>query len=129
MSPRMTLRFLLLPFVLLFAATWCGCGASARERTIKTTLAAVNETRVAFVVFDRGAQSAIVATAQSFEQGAAALQAYRAKRELVVDAFSFAYRAIATAATLNDERSLTEMISAAAGIVGAVRDFKERASR
>lgn len=118
------LKLVLLVALVLAAA----CGASQRERTIKTTLAAVNEARTAFVVFDRAAQSAIVATAKTYDGGVEDLRAYRAKREIVVDAFAFAYRAIATAATLNDERSLTDMITAAAGIAAVVRDFKERAS-
>lgn len=118
-----------LAFLSVAVVASTGCSASQRERTIKTTLAAVNETRVAFVVFDRAAQAAIVATATSYEQGATALAAYRAKREIVVDAFSFAYRSIATAATINDEPTLANMISAAAGIAEAFRDFKERTER
>lgn len=118
-----------LAFLSVAVVASTGCGASQRDRTIKTTLAAVNETRTAFVVFDRAAQAAIVATAKSYDDGAAKLAAYRAKREIVVDAFAFVYRAIATAATVNDDPSLTAMITAAAGIAEAFRDFKERAER
>lgn len=122
------MRPLRLLSLLVIVASLAACGASARERTINTTLAAVNEARTAFVVFDRGAQAAIVATSTSFEQGDTALRAYRAKREIVVDSFSFAYKAIATAATLKDARSLSDMITAVAGVLDAVRDFRERAS-
>lgn len=101
------------------------CGASQRERTIKATLATVNEVRDAFVTFDRTTQLAIVNAAPTYERGAAALKTYRAKRDLVAEAFAVVYRAIATAATVNDDPSVATMLVAARQIADAFRSLKE----
>ena len=116
-----------LRLIILVALFLAACSAAARERTIKTSLSTLNEARTAFVVFDRAVQTAIVEAATSYEDGMATLRAYRSKREIIVDAFAFAYRAVATAATLDDARSVSEMVSAVVGVVDAFRIFKERA--
>lgn len=113
----------ILLFVTLFVVA--SCSASQRERTIKTTLTAVNETRDAFVHFDNVTQLAIVNVAPSYERGAAALAVYRKKREVVVEAFAAVYRAIATAATVNDDPSLVTMLTAAKQIVDAFHNLKQ----
>lgn len=122
---KLGLRFLLLPFLLLFGMTYCGCGASQRERTIKATLVAVNETRDAFVSFDQATQLAIVQAAPTYERGTVALHVYRSKREAVVEAFELVYRAIATAATLDDDPSLATMLAAARSIATAFNALKQ----
>lgn len=116
-----TIRTLIL--VALVAAT--ACSASQRERTIKATLAAVNESRDAFIVFDRTVQQTIVATAPTYERGVDALAKYRTKREVVVDGFTVVYRAIAIAATVNDDPSVATMIAAAKDIAATWKALKE----
>lgn len=111
--------------VLFLLCAIASCSASQRERTIKATLVAVNESRDAFVLFDRTTQAAIVATAPTYERGAAALVAYRQKREPVVDGFAVVYRAIAIAATVNDDPSVATMIAAAKDIASAWKALKE----
>lgn len=114
-------RICVLVLVLAFAA----CGASHREQTIKATLAAVNEARDSFVSLDNAAQQTIVAIAPSYERGLAALLVYRKRREVVVDAFAAAYRAIAQAATVDDASAIPTMLAAARYVAGALNTLKE----
>lgn len=114
-------RLSLVVLVVVLAA----CGASQRERTIKATLATVNQASDAFASFDHATQTGIVAAAPTYERGAAALAAYRKKRELVVDAFALVYRAIATAAMVDDDPSLVNMLTAARQIAAAFHSLKQ----
>ncbi len=112
----------LLLFVSLFLVA---CGATQRERTVKATLAAVNEARDAFVAFDNAAQQTIIAIAPSYEKGLAALLVYRKRREFVVEAFASAYRAIAAAAATDDApTAIADMIAAAQHLHGAFNALK-----
>lgn len=114
-------RSILIILLVLAAA----CGAGQRERTIKATLAAVNEARDTFVRYDNVAQQTIVSVAPNYERGLAALLVYRKRREVVVEAFAKAYRAIAMAATLNDATTIPEMIAAARYVAGALNTLKD----
>lgn len=115
-----TLKLLL---VLYLLAT-CG-GQSQRERTIKATLVAVNQARDAFIAFDSKTQDLIADTAPSVARGMELFAAYRAKRELVVKAFELAYRAIAIAATANDDPSFKSMLDAVRAITKAYENFQK----
>lgn len=114
--------FRLLVVLLLILAS---CGASQREQTIKAALATVNQTRDAFVDFDRAAQSNIVEVAPDYERGAAMLALYRKKREPVVEAFAATYRAIAIAATGNS--ALAPMLVVAKQLAAEFTKLKESA--
>ena len=98
----------------LLAWLLAGCGASAREKTIHATLTATDAARTAFVGFDEQYQHVIVTEAKDLDSGKAALVAYRAKRAHTIDVFGATYRAIATAAILNDDKSFTGLLQAAA---------------
>ena len=113
------------PILLVLVMLALGCSASHRERTIKATLAAVNEARDSFVTLDNSAQQTIVAIAPSYERGLAALLVYRKRREVVVDAFAAAYRAIALAATVDDASAIPTMLAAARYVAGALNSLKE----
>lgn len=97
--------------VLLCALVACG-GKDKRATTIKATLAAVNQARDAYIVFDGKAQNLIADTAQTRAEAVERLATYRAKRELIVEAFTVAYQAIATAAAINDDPSIKTMLTA-----------------
>jgi len=88
------------PVVAVFLALVliAGCGASARERAIHTALVSLDAARDGFVVWDKHHQDDIVAKATSLEAGTAALAAYRADRDTIVQAFVVAYSALAAAA-------------------------------
>ena len=115
------------PIRLLLLVSLClvACGATQREQLVKTTLVTVNEARDSFVAFDNTAQQAIVAAAPTYERGYAALLVYRKRREVVVEAFAAAYRAIAMAATANDELTIPTMLSAARTVAEALKSLKE----
>lgn len=116
------IRMLMLIALVAIAAS---CSATQRTDTIKATLVAVNEARDAFVVFDRATQSTIVETAPTYERGASAITTYRLKREVVVDGFTLAYRAIALAALASDDQSVTSMVAIASNVATAWKALKE----
>lgn len=100
----------LIAFVIVLAA----CGATARERTLRTTLVAVNAARDGFVTYDATRQQSIVDGADTLEAGRAELVAYRKRREPIVEAFATSYRALAIAAVLHaDPASLANVLDAA----------------
>ena len=96
------------------------CGASQRETTIKTALVTVDTARDSFVAFDASEQSMIVNKATSLDDGKAQLATYRDRRVKIVEAFTVAYRAIAAAATINDDPSIAGLSAALAQLLAAV---------
>ncbi len=102
-QPTLFLLFLLAMFA-------CGgCGAS-REKTLNTTLTAVNAAREGFMAWDEAHQTAIVERATSLESGRAELVAYREKQAKVVHAIVTAYVTIGLAAS--GDGSLQALVSA-----------------
>jgi hypothetical protein len=95
------LRCILPILVLLLAA----CGANPRQEALQTSLTALNTARNGFVAWDKAHQQKIVAGAATYEEGKAAIDAYRAKRAKVVQGFVVAYSALAAAA-LDDKTSM-----------------------
>lgn len=112
-APRSVLLVLLLGWLV-------ACGASQRESTIKAALVTVDAAREAWLAYDHHAQMEIVARATSLEDGRAKLAAYRANQGKIETAFEVAYRAVAAAATLNDDASLAGMVAAVAAATKAV---------
>lgn len=90
-----------------------GCGASSRERSLRTTLTAVDVAAAGFGEWDGKHQLAIVDGAETREAAEAALAAYRGKREAVLLAFEVAYRAVAVAALDDGRDTLDQAIAAA----------------
>lgn len=101
-----------------------GCGASARQRELRVSLAAVDASAAAFEEWDRHHQHDIVVAAQSREDGQAKLADYRASREKVVAAFEAAYRAIAAAALDPDGGTIQPALDAAESIRALVSKLK-----
>lgn len=110
--------------VALVAATFA-CGPSARERALSYTLAGLNGARSGFVVFDEVAQTHIVDQATSLESGEAALKAYRAQREPVMQAFMIAYSALAAASVDMSVANIAEAAARAKDLYEAVKAFKD----
>lgn len=99
------------------------CGASARERTVATALTTTNAARDSFVAFDAAYQQKIVATATSLEDGRAKLDAYRAKRDPLIQAFATVYRLVATAALSTDGVSVADMLHAIKLLQAALKEL------
>ncbi len=115
-------RSSLVVLVLLVLCGTASCGASQRESTIKAALVTTDTARDSFIAYDRGHLKTIVKTATSLAQGNAAITAYEAStaRTRVVTAFEGTYRAIALAATLQDDASLNGLQAAIGQLLAAV---------
>jgi hypothetical protein len=79
------------------------CSAAQRQKTLKTSILAVDTARSAFSAWDRTAQTQIVDGAKSLAEGRQALEEHRNKRDRVMVAFEAAYRTLAFAAADPDE--------------------------
>lgn len=105
----------LLGFLAVFAlVALIACGASTRQKTITTTLHALDTAEAAFVDFDGKHQLELVSASTSLADGQAKLASYRKDRDKVGQTIVFAYRAVAAAAQLDDDPSVSSMIQAAA---------------
>lgn len=108
----------LVPLLILLALV-SACGASGRQKTLRATLIGLNATRDAFVVWDAGHQSALVDKAASKDEAEAALITYRTKREPLVRRLELGYRALATAAVLENEGPSLQAALEAANLAAA----------
>ena len=106
-----------------------GCGASQRETTIRTSVAAADGIRDTFLAYDGPHELDLARSGPATPEGkaaaAAALAAYQAKRSATIDkAMIVVYRAIAVAATLNDQPSLDGIKSALDQLNAAYKALK-----
>lgn len=116
----MTTRRLPVVICLLFAAA---CGPNAKQKALSYTVTGLNAARDGFVIWDANHQQKIVDDATSLGEGQAALTAYRAKREAVLQAFTVAYSALAVAALDPSAAMLLEALNAAKEVYKLVKDL------
>lgn len=106
-------------FVWLLAA----CSASAREKTISTTLAATDAASASYVTYDLAHQRELVAATHDAASAHAAVEAWRVNQLAIVTALSATYQAIAAAATVNDDPSVASMAKAAGLLAQTLHDL------
>lgn len=109
--------------VMLIASSSMACGASTREKTIRVTLTTTDAARTAFEAFDQPYQQALLNKAPDKPTFDKQLADYRAKQAKILAAFAVVYRAIAAAATVNDQPTFDGMVQAALILSGALRDL------
>lgn len=100
-----------------------GCSGSQRQKTLRAAVLSVNVARDQFLEYDRSHQIGIVEQATSREDGVAKLEAYRKKREPLMKGFEIAYKALALAATANDDPSYQQALAATSELLGAVKSL------
>ena len=109
--------------LLVLALVVGGCAASTREKSIATTLTAVDVAAQGLEAYDRPHELALLEESTSQEEFDHKLAAYHEKRERARSAIDGAYRAVAAAAALNNDPSLVSMLSAAALVQQELRDL------
>lgn len=111
--------------IALLLAVTVSCGGSFAEKasdSVSVALTTTNAARNTFVAWDESHQQQIVADADTEAEARERLAAYRAEREVVLEAFTAAYSAIAAAAAAvplvdegkRDEGAVLQLISEAA---------------
>lgn len=113
--------------ILAFAITLitCGCGASAREKTIHATFISVTAARDGFVAWDAQHQLDVVKASSSAVMGEVALSDYHAHRVKVTVALEAAYRALAAAAIIESDPTLTGIVHAAQEVYQAISTLQQ----
>lgn len=107
----------------ILTMAWAGCGASARQKTLHATLIAVDAARDGFVEYDKQRQISIVESSESHAAAVERLAAYRTDRAPIVEAFAQVYKLLATAALLEEDRSLTAALAAAKQLAETLAAF------
>lgn len=104
------------------------CGANQRRDTIRTTLVAFNAARDGFLEWDDRRQNEVTSAAEAGKltttEARKQLDAYRIAREPVEKAIVLAYRALAMAATQEDQLSLDAALAEAAKFYKALKALK-----
>jgi hypothetical protein len=115
---RLAAAYALTVVVLVLGWLMLGCGATSREKTISSTLIAANASRDAFVAYDGQHQQLLIDESKTKPEAVAKLAEYRVEQAKVESLFGGVYRAVALAAVLDADQSLSGLLSAA----GLLRD-------
>lgn len=122
---------------ILFLAC-CGAGAATlsdrANRSLATTLDAVNATREGFLAWDEQHQADILAASSTQGEFEIRISGYRERRRAVVEAFVAAYTAIGAAAGLvglvaADRATVADLITALEGVADAAVNIKRAIDR
>jgi hypothetical protein len=119
--PAISLLFLAFSFGFVLA----GCGSSAKMKVLRTTLVTVDAAREGMETFDRAYQVKTIDEAKSREDALAKIQDYRAKRAVIIEAFTIAYKTLAAAAMDPTEVNYLEALKRAQDLYKEVKKFKE----
>lgn len=92
------------------------CGASARDKALRSSIVVVNAARDGFTAWDATEQQRIVDAATDADSGKAKLLEHQAARDRVARVIETAYRAIGFAALANDDASMKAMLQAMAAL-------------
>lgn len=122
---RTVIKATLIPAIVIAMIAYAclpGCGPGARTKALQASLVALNaadDTKFA-VYKERAAQ--IIEHATSKEEGRAQLEAWRATVDEITAAIDVGYRAIYTAAIINDEASAKKAAEAVAKALALVKE-------
>jgi hypothetical protein len=98
----------------LFLLLVVACSQSTRNTTLSNTLASLNTAQQAFLLYDATHEQDISQNAHDKPSGELALSQWRQQRSVIDNVFVSAYKALAVAATANDNPSLQAMENALA---------------
>lgn len=107
-SVRLALALNLLLMLLMLAT----CSPAQRSKWIDLTASSLDTSSKIFVEYDLKKKNSIVDEAKTEVEARTELDHYYRRRQRVVELFVIAYRALATAAILNDSQSIEAMLAA-----------------
>lgn len=115
--------FLIFMACVVALASVMGCGATTRHKTISAALTTTDTTCRAFKAYSLLHEKAIVTKDADEATARADLDRWRAGADKVFSACDGAYRAVAVAATLDDDHSIGALAAAAKILVDELRDL------
>lgn len=116
--PRLVALVLGLAFIFT-----CGCTRIVYNRALEVSLTSLNTTRDGLVAWSEVEQKQIVEQAKSFEEGKAALEQHRQKRDKVVKGLIIAYGALAVASLEPKPENLAIAAGKAAEVYRLVKEL------
>lgn len=117
-----------LVIVLLFCLV-AACGASSRTKALRVNLVALNTARDATLVLSKEREKQIYDACNppscTKEEGHARVDAWRVKVDIAIKALDVAYRAVHDAGLLDDAKSTSDAVAAAARALTLYNELKE----
>jgi hypothetical protein len=105
---------------------FAGCGASAREKTLRASFVAMNAARDGFFAYDKQHQRTLLEASPDRATFDNQLAAYRAKQADVVAKIAGAYEALAAAVLINKDHGSLAAVGAALAIAfDAIKDITD----
>jgi hypothetical protein len=105
------------------------CGASSRTKTLRVNLVALNTARDSVLVLSKEREKQLYASCNppscSKEEGHTRVDAWRAKIDVAIKAIDVGYNAVHDAALLDDTKSTTAAVAAAAKALDLYKKLKE----
>lgn len=119
-------RRAIMPIVL--GLVLAACGASARTKTLRVNLVALNTARDATLALSKAREAQIYDACNpptcTKEAGHASVDAWRAQVDVAIKAIDLGYRAVHDAALLDDAKSVGDAAAAAARAIKLYEDLK-----
>lgn len=110
--------------LVMLAPTVAGCDHNSRQKTLRTSLIAVNVARDGFETWEDTRQDQIIAAATTKEEGQRKLAEFRAELDKIYAALPTVYSAIAVASLHKDEHSLQVALEEAGKLFAAIKKLK-----
>lgn len=127
MIQRTTTRLKIVVLVVLLGLA--ACGASARTKTLRVNLVALNTARDAVLVLSKAREKQIYDGCNpptcTKEEGHTRVDAWREKVDVAIKALDLAYRAVHDAGLLGDAKSASDAAVAAAKALAIYNELKE----
>jgi hypothetical protein len=108
----------------LWLTSLSSCAENTKLKVIRTSLISVDAARVGMETFDRAYQLSLIDKAKTRDEALAAIQAYRDKRAVLIEAFTLTYKALAAAALDPTDLNYLDALRQANEIIEAVKRFK-----
>jgi hypothetical protein len=110
-------------FCIAVMVVMMACGASARQKEINTALSVTNTARDAFHAWSLPHERAILAASKDDATFKTEIAKYRNEQVKVEQLFAAVYNAIAAAATVNDQQSITSLEAAGLILTSELKDL------
>lgn len=111
--------------VALFLIAIISCGPSSQQKALSDTLLAINSARDGFETWDLDHEALIVKSAPSKEDAEKNLLMYHDHRQMVVDAFSVAYQALAIAALKPSDATMADAETKLKALLLTLEDLRK----
>lgn len=110
---------------LIVLSALVGCGASAKQKTLRVAMSTLDGVVTGLETYDRQHQIDLIDQAKSLSDGKTKLLAYRSRRATILEVIIKAYQAVALAATNLSDLNLTSALELVQKVAVQAKEFTE----